>query len=242
VEWLVALLAFAGVERMTHPFYVYEHLRADTLEVFYVGKGKGKRARCASRHHRSEWWQRVAAKAGGFEVHFVAVGLREEDAFALEVERIAELRRAGVPICNLTNGGDGTSGWIKSPEWRRKIGDAHRGKVISAETRAKISASVKACGFVHSEEQRRRISESHRGHCRGGWKQAPEWIEASRSWTLGNKSRTGQKQTEAEIKKRADALRGRPKPIAVCPHCGKAGGVSAMTRWHFDHCREKQVA
>jgi hypothetical protein len=26
------------------------------------------------------------------------------------------------------------------------------------------------------------------------------------------------------------------KPEATCPHCGKVGGVSAMTRWHFNNC------
>jgi group I intron endonuclease len=26
---------------------------------------------------------------------------------------------------------------------------------------------------------------------------------------------------------------------ATCPHCGKTGGISGMTRWHFDNCRSK---
>lgn len=28
----------------------------------------------------------------------------------------------------------------------------------------------------------------------------------------------------------------KPKPIIICPCCGKSGGISAMTRWHFDKC------
>lgn len=27
------------------------------------------------------------------------------------------------------------------------------------------------------------------------------------------------------------------KPIVTCPHCGKIGDKSNMTRWHFDNCR-----
>jgi hypothetical protein len=28
----------------------------------------------------------------------------------------------------------------------------------------------------------------------------------------------------------------KPKPLVTCPHCSKSGGISAMTRWHFDKC------
>jgi hypothetical protein len=28
----------------------------------------------------------------------------------------------------------------------------------------------------------------------------------------------------------------KPKPLVECPHCNKIGGISAMTRWHFDKC------
>lgn len=28
----------------------------------------------------------------------------------------------------------------------------------------------------------------------------------------------------------------KPKPLVTCPHCNKSGGISAMTRWHFDQC------
>jgi len=28
----------------------------------------------------------------------------------------------------------------------------------------------------------------------------------------------------------------KPKPAVTCPHCGQTGGISAMTRWHFDNC------
>ena len=34
---------------MSKLFYVYEHLRNDTNEIFYVGKGKAGSGRCNSR-------------------------------------------------------------------------------------------------------------------------------------------------------------------------------------------------
>ena len=31
----------------------------------------------------------------------------------------------------------------------------------------------------------------------------------------------------------------KPKEKVECPHCGKVGGVSVMTRWHFKNCKFK---
>ena len=33
----------------------------------------------------------------------------------------------------------------------------------------------------------------------------------------------------------------KPKPLVTCPHCNKSGGISAMTRWHFDQCKFKEI-
>jgi len=30
-----------------------------------------------------------------------------------------------------------------------------------------------------------------------------------------------------------------PQKIVECPHCGKLGGQSLMTRWHFNNCRNR---
>lgn len=40
-------------------------------------------------------------------------------------------------------------------------------------------------------------------------------------------------------KPQPESIKGKkrkPKPLATCPLCGKTGGISAMTRWHFDNC------
>lgn len=218
-------------------FYVYEHIRRDTGAVFYVGKGTGYRATNASRHHRSTWWQRVVASAGGFDARFVARDVDEELAFLVEIERIDQWRRRGARLCNMTNGGDGTSGWMPTQEWREKIGAAHRGKVTPPEVRQKISRSIAATGYKHSDESRAKIARAHIGHRYNVGRQQPAEEKQRRAVSLkGNKSRTGQKRSEAERLATSLANAGRPQPILTCPHCGKSGG-NAMRRWHFDACK-----
>jgi len=57
-------------------FYVYQHRRNDTDEVFYVGKGSGKRINCGKKggtKSRSQFWQNVVKKAGGFKAEKIIV-------------------------------------------------------------------------------------------------------------------------------------------------------------------------
>lgn len=88
-------------------FYVYEHRRATTGEVFYVGKGLGRRA--FSTKSRSSYWQNIAAK-DGLIVNVVQDGLQEWAAFELEQDLIALHGRSDLglgPLVNMTDGGDG---------------------------------------------------------------------------------------------------------------------------------------
>ena len=87
---------------------------------------------------------------------------------------------------NLTDGGDGMIGVVRSDEWRRKIskaragtklseahkksiGDAHRGRKRPPETGRKISAALLGkTGRKHSEETKKRIGDTLRGRSHPG--------------------------------------------------------------------------
>ena len=93
-------------------FYVYEHWRTDRDECFYVGKGMGSRAykmNCRNRHHKAIQ-AKVIREGCAIEVRIVASALTEEEAFTLEIERIAFWRSKNIDLANLTNGGEGSSG------------------------------------------------------------------------------------------------------------------------------------
>lgn len=42
-----------------------------------------------------------------------------------------------------------------------------------------------------------------------------------------------------QTKQKISIAMKKPQLRVICPHCNKEGGVSPMTRYHFDNCREK---
>lgn len=157
--------------------YVYLHLRTSNLSVFYVGKGKGKRA--WDKYSGSQWWKRVAAKHG-WTVEILKDGLDESEALSLEMSVIAAMRRV-TSLVNLVDGGGGTSGWKHSPEAKARISAFNKGKKLSAkalgalikhnkgrkctpEQKLKMSLAKKGKpGHPMSEGTRKKISASHVG-------------------------------------------------------------------------------
>jgi hypothetical protein len=92
--------------------------------VFYVGKGSGWRSGITQ--HRNNYWKNVVAKAGGFTVRKIVENVDEELAFLAEQERIDQLKRLGVKLTNLTNGGEGS--FNPSEETRRKMSEIRIGE------------------------------------------------------------------------------------------------------------------
>lgn len=129
-------------------YYIYAHRRNDTGEIFYIGKGCGKRA--WKKSDRSEWWKRVEAK-NGRTVEIISRGLSENDAFELEQLVISEIGREH--LCNLRDGGLG--GISPSESTRLKLSLAHKGRTVSDETREK--KRIAGLGRKHSEETRAKI-------------------------------------------------------------------------------------
>jgi hypothetical protein len=174
---------------MSDRFYVYEHRRKDTGAIFYVGKGTGWR--CKSKQGRNKYWINVAQRAG-YDISILHFGLDEDLAFLVESERIDQLRRLGVKLCNVTDGGGGISGYKRPPEVNEKIMAKQRGQKRpsvslalkgipkSAEHREKLSLS--RTGLKISDEARRRLSEKRKGSVGFflGWKHKEESKEKIR--------------------------------------------------------------
>lgn len=139
-------------------FCTYLHRRQGSNAVFYVGKGSAERAR--STRGRSRYWRNIVAKHG-HTVEVLAHWLTEAEAFDHEKFLIACFRDLRAPLCNLTDGGEGASGYVHTSEARAKIAASSKGRVASAETLAKMSA--RQGGRVISSEHRAKLSAARMG-------------------------------------------------------------------------------
>lgn len=147
-------------------FYTYAHFRPDG-RIFYIGKGSGNRHLSLS---RGAYWKNIVAKEGGFSSEILARWSSEKEAFEHEKFLIKCFKDLGFELCNLTDGGEGTSGITFSEEQRLKRSRALAGKKKSDETRAKMSAYHLAnpkpaeklallwVGRKHSAETREKMS------------------------------------------------------------------------------------
>lgn len=131
---------------MTDYFYVYEHWRPDTNQCFYVGKGQGKRAyelRSSRNIHHKRIQEKLKLGGLSVDVRIFLADVSEQEAFTVEIERIAHWRAVGAILTNYSGGGDGGSN--PSEETRRKIAAAnlgtkkHLGKTHSDETKALLA-------------------------------------------------------------------------------------------------------
>lgn len=119
-------------------FYTYYHTRNDTGKVFYVGKGKGKRA---WRMGRNPHWSNIAKKHG-HTVHIAARWVTEDEAFDHEKRLIECLKELNVSLVNMTDGGEGTSGHKHSTESKKAISAAFKGKPKTPEHSKKVAEAL----------------------------------------------------------------------------------------------------
>lgn len=177
-------------------FYVYTHHRATDGAVFYVGKGT--KGRAYKTHGRNVHWKRVVAKYG-YYVSIIAEGLSESEALEKETKLIAEIGK--IALCNMTDGGEGMSGYRHSETSKSKIAASKVGKRRPEEAVEKMRQSK--LGKKASEATRQKMSDARKGYTH-----SPEAIEKMRQKANARSAETIAKQVAANAGKiRSDAAR-----------------------------------
>lgn len=108
-------------EALNEHYYVYAHATPDG-EIFYVGKGSGRRMFFAG--NRSVFWKRIVKKYG-YTALLLEQGLSEAGAYEREVFWIAHYKSLGQCAANFTDGGDGVR--VAKRWWSDKISAALMG-------------------------------------------------------------------------------------------------------------------
>lgn len=187
-------------------FYTYIHRRNDTGAIFYVGKGRGRRAYDV--RSRNTYWKNVVGKAG-HSVEMLITGVDEELAFFIETEAIDLYRMRGIKLVNLTDGGDGASGYSHSESTKQSMSISRKGRkawnkgaVVPQEVKDKISASNKGQkawnkGIQSNQEHREKISKSLIGNDYHKGKLAS--VETKRRMSIAQTGRLHSEETKRKI-------------------------------------------
>ena len=191
-------------------YYTYAYLREDRTP-YYIGKGTGDRIYSTNK--------RIKPPKDKSRIIYLKQNLTEAEAFRHEIYMIDVFGRIDLGtgiLRNRTNGGEGTSN--PSDETRRKIIESNKSRIVSEETKRKMSESSKN----PSEETRRKISEANKGSTRS-------------EETRRKMSESGKVKIFSEEHKRKLSESGKVKIFSE-EHRKKIGSVTKGTKWWHDGC------
>ncbi len=159
---------------MINKYYLYRHIRLDKNEPFYIGVGtKCKQdlvyntyRRAFTKGGRKRLWKSIINKIS-YEVEIIIESNDYEFILEKEIEFIKLYgridKKTGI-LANHTDGGEGVKNRIVSEETRLKISKSHKGKIISEEQKERCREL--RLGSTNSQETRNKISQGNkkRGH------------------------------------------------------------------------------
>lgn len=136
---------------------LYTHVRDDKNEIFYIGIGNPSRPYC--KHGRNDIWNKITNKTS-YKIKIIYTNLTNKEAKELEKELIryyGKLCEGTGCLANISDGGDNINsskytankisksltGRQLTINHKKNISLSHTGKVLSKNTRNKISSKLK---------------------------------------------------------------------------------------------------
>lgn len=195
-------------------YYVYEYIDPKTNIPFYVGKGKNDRYLYHLKNlndntnlHKVNKIKKILSEGGEPIIKLVKTGLTETQSFDFEkklIEKYGRIDLENGSLVNLSDGGEGQSGWIPSGTYKAKMSELSKGcnngmfgKKHNEETKNKIRE--KSTGRKFTILTKKKMSENKMGKNNSfyGKKHKKETIELIRQKKVGRF--TGEKNFTAKI-------------------------------------------
>lgn len=152
----------------TRPYKLYFHINPMTCKIFYVGIGKNNRE--LSKRARNPHWHNIVNKYG-YVVDIIFENLSWEEACILEKKYIRHFGRRDLGLgclVNMTEGGDGNVGSVRSQESIEKCLATRKGYKHSKSTIAKMSGeNHPGYNRERSEETKLKLSLFNKGKKKG---------------------------------------------------------------------------
>jgi len=195
------------IKENSNSFYVYILRRPDNTP-FYIGKGYGLRIlgheklainNIGPNKHKNNLIRKILKSNDKINYDIIGFFQNEKIAFLYEKELIDLYGRVNLKngiLVNLTDGGEGSSGYVPTTETIKKISEnnAHYGK-----------------GKTFSVEYRKKLSENNVGN--RGRKLPKEWKDKISKSLKGRPSpRKGQVVTQETRDKMSKVRKGKPSP------------------------------
>jgi hypothetical protein len=170
-------------------YYTYAYLREDRTP-YYIGKGKKRYGKYFSR--TTAFHENISIPPRERILILKQFDL-EFDAYKHEMYMISVFGRKDLGtgiLYNRTDGGDGPTNM--SDYARKRCSETHKGKILSEETKSKISSTRKERGYKLNEEQKQRYSKmfSGEGNPNYGKKHSSETLKKISEGTRGKNTKT----------------------------------------------------
>ncbi len=205
-------------------YYVYIWYIKDTNEVFYVGKGKGRRYKQTS--NRNKFFNDMYT-SHDCDVKKIYENLTESEAFQKEKDVVKWYREnTDFRLTNQTDGGEGSSGWKPSQDFKDKQSKIHKEQWQDEEFKKKMMAiRTDENGPYKSQEFRDKISQLVQGENNPNYNH--HWTEEM-------------KQHLSQVRKTNGLSADENNPRATCVICVETGEIFncikyAMQKYNIKH-------
>lgn len=218
--------------------YVYQHIRLDKNEPFYIGVGedtpneKGKYRRAYNTFHRNNFWKKIKNKTN-YKVEILIDDISYTKALEKEIEFIALYGRKNIgkgPLCNLTDGGEGVKGIVKAT--KKVVQKDFDNNIIKVYDSI---ASVSKYGYSKSSVNRccKGGAKTHLGYV---WQyfdnQSDDLTYNKSSREIKNRKRIIQKNLDGSIAKIWDCMMDAIKNNPGCTSSGIGCCCNSIMRTH----------
>ena len=237
--------------KQDYPYYVYEHYYEENGQefIFYVGKGKNKRAWSKRRHID---WINIIHLHSEYKVRFIAYFKKESDSLKFEIDKIAEYRTLKYPLVNKTKCGE-SSGIPWTIDRRQKIQDTWEQKRLNGfkgHGKGK-RAKVKLREIKKFQAYSRKLLGSTSVVWNKGKIDLIPWNKGKKTgkipWNKGKHTGIGEDNGffgknhtyDSKLKMRKPKGKTKISKIITCKYCGKSGRPSLITRHHNNNCKHQ---